>query len=159
MSRKKRLNFLCTIIQENKYSNQKELAIACENAGFVVTQPTLSRDLNDLNVEKHTDERGQTYYVLPNSSDEMVARRKERISQSFGFLSFAYSGNIMVLKTLHGYANGLAAELDEQNIPEVLGSLAGDDTVLLVLTENVDREMLNNRMKELIPHFESKVFE
>ena len=81
-------------------------------------------------------------------------RPKERLTQSYGFLSLDFSGDIVVLKTLHGYANSLAAEIDEHECSEILGSLAGDDTILLILREGAEREIVFKLMREIIPRFD-----
>lgn len=158
MSKKQRIEVMCQLIRKNQYFNQKELSEALSKVGFSVTQPTLSRDLNDLNIEKQKDGLGSSYYVLPKQDILMreAMLRRERISQSYGFVSYAYSANILVLKTLHGYANGLAVAIDEQNIPDVVGTVAGDDTIMVVLTENCDHEVLETSLKEIMPHFGKK---
>jgi len=157
MGKKNRIETLCTLIRENHFTNQKDLSEALKKEGFNVTQATLSRDMKHLGVTKKKDGIGYSCYVMP-SADEMnreeAMDRKERISQSFGFLSAAYSGSLLVLKTVHGYANGLAAAIDDREMPDIIGSLAGDDTVLLILAENTDRTELELQLKEVIPHFE-----
>ena len=63
------------------------------------------------------------------------------------------SGNLLVIKTLHGYASSLAAEIDNYTIPDIIGSLAGDDTVLLILIENYNIHAIKALMTKIIPHF------
>ena len=99
-------------------------------------------------------------YVLPNEKKfnhvSHEKRRKEKVTQSFGFLSLSFSGNIAVVKTLHGYANSLAAEIDEFEVPEVLGSLAGDDTILLVLKEGASREAVRSLIRNIVPGYDEE---
>lgn len=147
---------LRSLLKDKVYDNQTELIAAMRAEGFEMTQPTLSRDLRRLRVSKIYNSKGKYVYVLPGMSlDKHVAprRHRETMRQSFGFLSVGYSGNIIVLKTLNGFAGSLAAEIDNHESSEILGSLAGDDTLLLVLREGADRDKVNNMLSEIIPHF------
>lgn len=152
----KRIETLRLLLTKKVYDNQSELIEAMRHEGYEMTQPTLSRDLRRLRVSKIYNSRGKYVYVLPGMSltDRPATRRhRETVKQSFGFLSITYSGNIAVLKTLNGFANSLAAEIDSIDSAEILGSLAGDDTILLVLREDADREKVNMLLSEIIPHF------
>lgn len=154
---KTRLDVLRILIQNKSFDNQEDLLYELKQEGFCITQPTLSRDLRRLHVLKTFDGEGKSVYVMPGSgSANHVAMKhpRERLTQSFGFLSVDFSGNLAVLKTLHGYANSLAVEIDIHREPEILGSLAGDDTVLLVLREGADRSVVTNLLAEIIPHYE-----
>ncbi|MBQ8098411.1 MAG: arginine repressor [Bacteroidaceae bacterium] len=155
--KKTRLDVLRLMIQNKSFNSQEKLLQELDKEGFKVAQPTLSRDLRELQVAKVYDKSGNYSYVLPSDGGfnhvSTSKKKKERITQSFGFLSAAFSGNIVVLRTLHGYANSLAAELDEHNIPEVLGSLAGDDTVLLILREGAAREAIHQHLQNIIPGY------
>lgn len=148
------------IIQEKAFRNQGELLSVLKKEGFDVAQPTLSRDLKQMKVSKVYDKDGKYFYVIPGVATMKYVsgdkKPKERLTQSFGFLGLTFSGDIAVVKTLHGYANSLAAEIDDRDCNEILGSLAGDDTVLLVLKEGSNRQIVYELMKEIIPHFEEE---
>ncbi|MDD4761031.1 MAG: arginine repressor [Bacteroidaceae bacterium] len=157
-AKKTRQDVLRIIIQNKSFDNQEELLADLKSEGFNIAQPTLSRDLKQLKASKVYNKEGKYTYVMPSDGAfnhvNSVKRPKERLTQSYGFLSLNFSGDIAVLKTLHGYANSLAAEIDEHDCDEILGSLAGDDTVLLVLKEGADRQAVYDLMKEIIPRFD-----
>ncbi len=157
-TKRTRLDVLRLLIRNKSFDNQEELLSDLKKEGFLIAQPTLSRDLRQLKVAKVYNKDGRYSYVLPGSNPfnhvSSIKRHKERLTQSFGFISMEFSANIVVIKTLHGYANSLAAEIDEHEVPEILGSLAGDDTLLLVLREGADHKPIYEMMKKIIPHIE-----
>ena len=159
-TKRTRLDVLRLLIRNKSFDNQEELLSDLKKEGFLIAQPTLSRDLRQLKVAKIYNKDGKYSYVLPGTSPfnhvNAIKHPKERITQSFGFISMDFSANIVVIKTLHGYANSLAAEIDEHEVPEILGSLAGDDTLLLVLREHAEHEPIYNLMRSIIPHFDEK---
>ncbi|MBP3773767.1 MAG: arginine repressor [Bacteroidaceae bacterium] len=155
-SKKNRLDVLRYLLSNKRFDNQIELLRDLRAQGFDVAQPTLSRDLHYLKVSKVYDEEGHSVYSLPQdvSSRSITVRKpKKRINHDLGFLKAVFSDNLLLIKTLHGYASSMAAEIDNNPIPEVLGSLAGDDTVLLVLKEKCDRDILIAQLERIIPHF------
>ena len=157
-TKKTRLDVLRHLIQNKTFDNQEDLLSNLSKEGFKIAQPTLSRDLRQLKVSKTYDKQGRYIYVLPSDANfhhvSSNKQPKERMTQSFGFLSLGFSGNIAVVRTLHGYANSLAAEIDDHLIPEILGTLAGDDTILLIMQEGADRNAVLKLMEEIIPGFE-----
>ena len=159
MAQKKgRLKILRQLLEKKAYDNQEDLLIDLEKEGFKTTQSTLSRDMRSMQVYRVYNAAGRAIYVLPTvgvANRVSQRRNRERLAQSFGFLSVEFSGNIAVLKTLNGYANTLAVEIDAHNHPDILGSLAGDDTLLLVLRESVSRDVVHGILKDLIPNYES----
>lgn len=161
MSEKRtRLDVIRILIQNKSFRNQEELMKDLEKEGYKIAQPTLSRDLKLLKVSRIYDKNGRYTYVMPaiatvNHVSNMKLSR-QRVTQSYGFLSNDFSGNIAVLHTLHGYANSLAAEIDEHQVPEILGSLAGDDTVLLILREGTDRDVIIDLLRTMIPNYDER---
>jgi transcriptional regulator of arginine metabolism len=128
----KRLLFLKEITKQNKIENQKELSIILKNNGFNITQATLSRDLKELKVSKILNSENKYIYIL---SDVWQKTPKQKIKKysSLGFYSIAVSKNIAVIKTKSGYANSFASKIDELALPEILGTVAGDDSIILVI--------------------------
>ena len=159
-NKRTRLDVLRRLFENNSYDNQVDILNDLKNEGFMLAQPTLSRDMRQLKVSRIYNKDGKTVYVLPNEKKfnhvSHEKRRKEKVTQSFGFLSLSFSGNIAVVKTLHGYANSLAAEIDEFEVPEVLGSLAGDDTILLVLKEGASREAVRSLIRNIVPGYDEE---
>lgn len=155
-AKKTRLEVLRYLLANKHFDNQEDILADLKAQGFKVAQPTLSRDLHNLKVSKIFDEEGHSIYALPreiNPEEVSYRKSKVRLVQNFGFLKAIVSGNLMVIKTLHGYASSLAAEIDNYIVPEVIGSLAGDDTVLLILKEKGDIRAVKDFMTKIIPQF------
>lgn len=135
-----RLEAIKLLISSQEIGSQKELLEALEAEGFIVTQATLSRDLKQLKVAKAASMNGRYVYVLPN---ETMYRRVQKplpareMMLTPGFLSIRFSGNIGVIKTRPGYASSIAYNIDNSDIPEILGTIAGDDTIMIVVKEGV----------------------
>ena len=137
-----RLHAIRMIVQNERVANQDELLEKLRVAGFDITQATLSRDLKQMKVVKAPDGEGGHAYVLPTDSlYERIYKAQAAYEKQMhsGYLSLQFSGNIAVLKTRPGYARGIAYEIDEHKMPSVLATVAGDDTILLVLKEGADR--------------------
>jgi transcriptional regulator of arginine metabolism len=138
-----RLEALRMIISSRELGSQEELLNALQKEGFKLTQATLSRDLKQLKVAKAATLRGNYVYVLPN--DTMYKRVstpgniREMMTVS-GFVSINFSGNMGVIKTRPGYASAIAWNIDSSDIPQILGSIAGDDTIFIVIREGVSHE-------------------
>ena len=137
-----RLHAIRMIVQNERVANQDELLEKLRVAGFDITQATLSRDLKQMKVVKAPDGEGGHAYVLPTDSlYERIYKAQAAYEKQMhsGYLSLQFSGNIAVMKTRPGYASGIAYEIDEHKMPSVLATVAGDDTILLVLKEGADR--------------------
>ena len=144
---------LRSLLQNNAYESQEELLNALAEAGFPVAQPTLSRDLRTLKVSKlFTDDGGYAYSLpdMPRPADasQMV------MAPPYGFQSVDFSGNLAVLKTAGGYASMLAGKLDSFNSKEIVGTVAGDDTVIVVLREGTPRSIVYNLLRAVVPHYD-----
>lgn len=147
-----RLEVIKMIISSEELSKQDELMRELEKAGFPTTQATLSRDLRELRIVKGHNDEGNYVYLLPEQ------RRYMRVSDThltvqqmnrLGALSVKFSGNMAVLRTPPGHASHVAYDIDNAQIPEVLGTVAGDDTVFMVIDEGADRPTLLNRLSEI----------
>ena len=107
----------------------------------MLTQATLSRDLKQLKVAKAASMNGKYVYVLPNET--MYKRVHKPLSatamlSASGFISINFSGNMGVIKTRPGYASSIAYNLDNSEIEDILGTIAGDDTIFIVIREGAD---------------------
>ena len=148
-----RLETLRMIISSRELGSQEELLNALENEGIRVTQATLSRDLKQLKVAKAATLRGNYVYVLPN--DTMYKRVstpgniREMMTAS-GFISINFSGNMGIIKTRPGYASAIAWNIDSSDIPQILGSIAGDDTIFIVIREGVSHEEVTEAIKQIL---------
>ncbi|MEO8889074.1 MAG: arginine repressor [Jatrophihabitantaceae bacterium] len=131
---------IVSVLAEQPVRSQVELAKAMRAAGFGVTQATLSRDLDELGAVKlRTPDGGLPVYVVPEDGSPIVARGvdddpPQRLARLLGELlvSAEASANLVVLRTPPGASNFLASALDRARLPEVLGTVAGDDTILVV---------------------------
>ena len=153
--KKNRLEALRLIISSQQMGSQEELLNALQNEGFNLTQATLSRDLKQLKVAKAATMSGNYVYVLPNES--MYKRVSTHSSvremmQMPGFISITYSGNMGVIKTRPGYASAIDWNIDRSDIPEILGTIAGDDNIFIVIKEGVSHREVTESLKEVVPN-------
>ena len=146
--RENRLKAIRTIIAASRTSSQDKLLHKLEEEGVKVTQATLSRDLKVLKVGKVPDDGGGYYYVLSETEGESLQGFVEDFKR--GYLSLTFSGNLGVIKTLAGHADTVAIALDRLELPEILGTIAGDDTILIILKEDEIREDLISRLQDLM---------
>ena len=168
-----RLEALRMIISSQELGSQDELLDALKKEGFQLTQATLSRDLKQLKVAKAASMRGNYVYVLPN--DTMYKRVStpssvREMMQVPGFLSIhfsgnmgviktrpgyassIFSGNMGVIKTRPGYASSIAYNIDNSHINEILGTIAGDDTIFIVIKQGVTTEEVIEALSEVVPN-------
>lgn len=131
-TKESRMETLKMLISSQELGSQEALLKALKKEGFVLTQATLSRDLKQLKVAKAASMNGKYLYVLPNETmykRVTSSKRASEMLQSSGFVSINFSGQLAVIKTRPGYASAIAYNLDSQDLPNILGSIAGDDTI------------------------------
>ena len=149
-----RMEAIKLLVSSHEISNQGELLRELQRVGFSPTQATLSRDLHQLKVAKAMNAAGKFVYVLP---DAPLYRRVSETTltaaaaHQAGVLSVKFSGNLAVVHTLPGHASHVAYDIDNKHFTEILGTLAGDDTVIMVLAENVKPETVHRLMAEALP--------
>ena len=153
-SRHNRLAVVKELIRNNRIDNQDTLLSMLKVEGFTVTQATLSRDLKMLKVGKISDGWSGYYYSLPEN--DLVSESEKSYIQDVrrGIISIEFSGNFGVVKTRPGNANSVGIALDILAIPEILGTLAGDDTIFIILREGMTKEDLLESFKTRIPDIE-----
>ena len=144
-TKKERLAAICHILQSKAISNQEELLKELELKGFLVTQATLSRDIKQLKVVKIHDGNGDYAYRLP----EEKATPKVQIIGSKK-LNIEFSGQLAVLKTRPGYAMGIASDIDSHAPDEILATIAGDDTILIIPRNGVSQEEVISALTNFI---------
>ncbi|OQY37151.1 MAG: ArgR family transcriptional regulator [Spirochaetaceae bacterium 4572_7] len=153
-SRPDRLKIIQNLIEQNPITSQEQLLSLLKKGAVNVTQATLSRDLKMLKVGKISDGANGYIYTLPS-----VLKLKESEQQYIndfrrGFLSISFSKNISVIKTLPGHANSTAAAIDFLAFTEVIGSIAGDDTIMIILDENKSSKDFMKSISDKIPELE-----
>jgi transcriptional regulator of arginine metabolism len=146
--RTQRLSIIRKIIRTEYISSQEELIARLEESGVTVTQSTLSRDLKFMNVAKVPHKEKGYIYVLPNAahSDILVST-----NLTDNIIDVAFSSNLCVITTKPGYASAVSVPIDSRGINEVIGSIAGDNTILLVLREDFDKDNLMEQLYALFP--------
>ena len=154
----KRLEAIKEIINTQKIGCQVELLQPLKEAGIEVTQATLSRDLKQLKIAKVPDSTGKYIYTLPKEDSIGVNNMKytpmidrQPLVGMGGFLSISFSYNLVVVKTSPGFAGSIAYDIDNGRCNEILGTVAGDDTILIILAEGVSHENAYMALSQYIP--------
>jgi transcriptional regulator of arginine metabolism len=151
-----RLQAIQKLIGKKKISSQEELLKLLVNEGFKMTQATLSRDLHFLKVSKMPGTDDNYIYVLK----EQEILNSTEIRSGFplnGFLSMQFAQGMGLIRTLPGFASGIASAIDTMNIREVAGTIAGDDTILLIPKDGTKNEEIIRKLSQVIPSMKSKL--
>ncbi|MBE6303862.1 MAG: arginine repressor [Bacteroidales bacterium] len=156
-----RLEAIRLILSTHEIGSQEELLKELNKEGYTLTQATLSRDLRQMRVVKTVGTNGHYKYVLTRQQQQQQYKHEgaegemrsiKPLNEENGFLSIKFSGNIAVIRTRPSYASTLAYHIDNCDFPEILGTLAGDDTVMLVMAENVSKSALIKVLRTIIPN-------
>ncbi|MFI3239213.1 MAG: ArgR family transcriptional regulator [Bacteroidales bacterium] len=155
-NKKSRLQIIIDLIKNNCIGSQDELSKKLAERGCIVTQATLSRDLKTLKTTKVATDMGKYMYIIPdgnNIHDKLLSVGQGRIHSGHhaGFTSITFSGHMAVIKTRNGYASGLAYDIDISRPAEILGTIAGADTLFAVLREDVTHEQALKVFQKFIP--------
>ena len=149
-----RLETLRMLFSSQELCSQDDVLKALGKEGFHVTQATLSRDMKQLKVAKAAMANGKYIYVLPTETmykrvqKPMTAREMLLTSR---FMSITFSGNMGVIKTRPGYASSIAYNIDNARIDNILGTIAGDDTIFIVIDEKATAEEVKSSLVYVIP--------
>lgn len=133
-NRSHRLTLISRLLEERRFSSQEELAGALARSGVEVTQATLSRDLRSLGVAKRAAS-GQAWYELPTPAVEAFDRNRQMLDLKVFVNETRLAQNLAVVKTPPGHASAVARAIDLLEFDGLVGSVAGDDTVLCVLAD------------------------
>ena len=135
----------------NKYhiETQEELADYLNQEGFTVTQATVSRDIRDLKLTKIPSENGKQRYALHQTSGSGMSEKYIRVLKD-GYVSMDMAQNILVIKTVAGMAMAVAAALDAMKWNEVVGCIAGDDTILCAIRSTEDTVMVMYKIGRIV---------
>ena len=149
-----RIETLKMLISSMELGSHEEVLQALQREGFTLTQATLSRDLKQLKVAKAASMNGKYVYVLPNETMYKRVHKTQtarEMLESPGYLSLNFSGNLGVIKTRPGYASLIAYNIDNADIPQIIGTIAGDDTIMIVIKEGASKEELVDGLSMVIP--------
>lgn len=148
MSKKSRLNDIINLIEIEEISTQEELTDRLIALGYDVSQSTVSRDINELNLIKIEGQNKKFKYSKTDvkakgTSPQIISMFKQIVT------SIDFANNLVVVKTLAGHANSAGMAVDGMHFSEILGTVAGDDTLLIVAKSNSDAEYLVKTLKVL----------
>lgn len=147
--KKSRHRKIVEIIEKYDVETQEELAGFLKAAGFDVTQATVSRDIRELKLSKVPNGNGKQKYVVLRQDDGHLEDKYIRVLRD-GFTSMDMAQNILVVKTVSGMAMAVAAALDALKFPEVVGSIAGDDTIMVAVRTAEDTRILMEKIHLMI---------
>lgn len=135
----------------NKYDieTQEELAAYLKEEGFEVTQATVSRDIRELKLSKIATGNGKQKYIILKNDDSHLGDKYIRVLRD-GFVSMNMAQNILVIKTVQGMAMAVAAALDAMKFPEIVGCIAGDDTIMAAIKSTDETKAVMDKINEIL---------
>lgn len=145
----KRQAKMLELIKKNDIETQEELSDYLEREGYQVTQATVSRDIRELKLTKVAMSNGRQKYVALMETGEDLSEKYVRVFKD-GFISMDMAQNILVIKTVSGMAMAVAAALDALNLHEIVGSIAGDDTVMCAIRSVDDTIEVMSRLRKIV---------
>ena len=149
--KKNRHDKIIEIIARNVVETQEQLAALLKDAGYDVTQATVSRDIRQMKLTKQVTEDGKSKYVYTTADSDVMQDKYVSVLKA-GFVSMDLAQNILVMKTVSGMAMALAAALDALNFPQIVGCIAGDDSIMIAIKTNEEAveimEEIQNLMNE-----------
>ncbi|MDR1090049.1 MAG: arginine repressor [Prevotella sp.] len=151
MTKKYRHKIIKEILQSDEVASQEMLLKILADRGFDLTQATLSRDIKELKIIKVPTIKGNYAYQLSGVTQNI---QEDIPVSSFGFVSIEFSGQLAVVKTRPGYAMAIAGEIDSRAAHSILGTVAGDDTILLIPRENINKEEVKASLSTFIPNIQ-----
>nr|WP_330400954.1 arginine repressor [Sporanaerobium hydrogeniformans] len=147
--KEQRQSAILSLIQKHEIETQEDLATSLENQGFRVTQATVSRDIRELKLTKVASKSGGQKYVALTNYEQQVSEKVIRVFKD-AFVGMECAGNILVIRTLIGMGNAVAAAIDAFNFEEIVGTLAGDDTIFCVIKTVDEMNTIMNKFKEIL---------
>lgn len=144
-----RQNKILSLIKEHEIETQEKLAYLLKKGGFDVTQATVSRDIKELQLIKKLSSSGKYKYALGMTVDAPITDRFVKIFKDT-ILNVASSKNLIVIKTLTGCANAAAEAIDSLSLPYMLGTIAGDNTILIIVDDEKNVLFLQEKFNELL---------
>ena len=147
--KKNRHSEIIDLIENYEIETQEELADRLRQAGYQVTQATVSRDIRELKLTKVAKSNGRQKYAALVESGEDLSEKYVRVFRD-GFVSMDMAQNILVIKTVAGMAMAVAAALDAMHLHEVVGSIAGDDTIMCAIRSVDDTVAVMSRLRKIV---------
>jgi transcriptional regulator of arginine metabolism len=132
MSQSRRRTLIAQLLGGQRFASQEDLARALARSGMPTTQATLSRDLRSLGVAKRADAEGRTWYEMPGPAVEAIDRQRRLLDLRAFVNQVKVAQNLVVVRTPPGHAHGVGRSIDLADYPGVVGTVAGDDTILVI---------------------------
>ncbi len=155
--RKQRLKEIQRILSQDNIGSQEVLLSKLNECGINITQATLSRDISHLKVGKFFIPNLGYIYVLPQDIKRLESKPNISASSLIGVISIVMSKNIAVVHTISGYATQICVNIDNAKIPEIIGTIAGDDTIMIVIDENVSQDGFKKAFIEMFPELKDRI--
>lgn len=149
-AKKARQDKILEIITQHEVETQEELVGYLRGSGLDVTQATISRDIREMQLYKMATGEGRQKYAVLRQEDERHMESKYIRVLKDGFASMDMAQNILVMKTVSGMAMAVAAAIDALCFQEIVGSIAGDDTIMMAVRTVADTELLMKKIRELL---------
>ena len=147
--KKNRHDKIIEIINNHVVETQEQLASLLSEAGYEVTQATVSRDIRQMKLTKQVTEDGRQKYVYTTADSDVMQDKYVSVLKA-GYLSMDTAQNLIVVRTVSGMAMALATAIDALDFPQVLGCIAGDDTIMVALKNNEEATLVMNEMQKMI---------
>ena len=147
--KEKRQNEILRLIEEYDIGTQEEVALRLREAGYDVTQATVSRDIRELKLSKISIGEGRQKYVAFHHEEVYLGEKYSRVLKE-GFSSMGMAENLVVVKTVSGMAMAVAAALDAMKLNEIVGTIAGDDTIMMAVRTREDTKSGMEKIGEII---------
>lgn len=147
--KKVRLQKMLEIIEKHDVETQEELVAYLRADGYDVTQATVSRDIRELKLSKVSDGKGRQKYIAVRQDDSHLGDKYIRVLRD-AFVSMDMAQNILVVKTVSGMAMAVAAAVDAMQFQEIVGSIAGDDTIMIAVRTVEETQSLMGKIREML---------
>ncbi len=147
--KRERHEVVVDLINRYDIETQEELAAYLRREGFDVTQATVSRDIRELKLSKISAGGGRQKYIILSNDDSGLGDKYIRVLRD-GFVSMNMAQNILVIKTVQGMAMAVAAAIDAMRLPEIVGCIAGDDTIMAAIKTVEDTKAVMEKLEEII---------
>ncbi len=147
--KQKRQNKIVELIEKHDIDTQEELTNRLRIAGFHVTQATVSRDIRELKLSKVPSGTGKQKYIAMKTDDSHMNEKYVRVLRD-GLVSMDMAQNILVIKTVSGMAMAVAAALDAMKFPEIVGCIAGDDTIMAAVRSVEDTVIVMEKIQVML---------
>ena len=145
----KRQSKILELIKKNDIETQDELLSYLLEDGFAVTQATVSRDIREMKLTKIATSGGKQKYTVLNDLGDDMSEKYVRVLKD-GYMSMDMAQNILVIKTVSGMASAVCASIDAMHIHEIVGSIAGDDTIMCAIRTTEDTVAIMKKIRKIV---------